>query len=336
MDLEGPHRGHQHHRRGLQSRHAALDVQEFLRAQIRAEAGLGHHVVRQLQGHAGGDDRVAAVGDIGEGAAVDKGGGALQRLHQIGLQGVLQQRRHGAHGLQVARGHGFVVVGIAHDDAGKPLLQICNGRGKAEHRHDLAGHGDVKAVLPGGAVGLAAQAVHHEAQLAVVHIHAALPGDPAGIDAQGIALLNMVVQHGRQQVVGRADGVEVAGKMQVDVLHGHHLSIPAAGRAALDAEHRPQGRLPKGHQSFLPMRRRPSVRPTVVVVLPSPAGVGVMAVTRISLPSSWPVPSVTRARVDLGLVVAVGFHTNHGKMRGGDPVGLISQPGQFRYQTDKP
>ena len=37
--------------------------------------------------------------------------------------------------------------------------------------------------------------------------------------------------------------------------------------------------------AFLPMRFRPSPRPTVVVVLPSPAGVGLIAVTRISLPS---------------------------------------------------
>ena len=37
--------------------------------------------------------------------------------------------------------------------------------------------------------------------------------------------------------------------------------------------------------AFLPMRFRPSPRPTLVVVLPSPAGVGVMAVTRTSLPS---------------------------------------------------
>ena len=36
---------------------------------------------------------------------------------------------------------------------------------------------------------------------------------------------------------------------------------------------------------FLPSFRRPSASPTEVVVLPSPAGVGVMAVTRISLPS---------------------------------------------------
>ena len=35
----------------------------------------------------------------------------------------------------------------------------------------------------------------------------------------------------------------------------------------------------------LPIRRRPSARPIVVVVFPSPAGVGVMAVTRMSLPS---------------------------------------------------
>ena len=41
--------------------------------------------------------------------------------------------------------------------------------------------------------------------------------------------------------------------------------------------------------AFRPRRFKPSVRPMVVVVLPSPAGVGVMAVTRTSLPMgrSW-------------------------------------------------
>ena len=37
--------------------------------------------------------------------------------------------------------------------------------------------------------------------------------------------------------------------------------------------------------AFLPMRFSASPRPTLVVVLPSPAGVGLIAVTRISLPS---------------------------------------------------
>jgi hypothetical protein len=36
---------------------------------------------------------------------------------------------------------------------------------------------------------------------------------------------------------------------------------------------------------FLPMWFSASPRPTVVVVLPSPAGVGLIAVTRMSLPS---------------------------------------------------
>ena len=67
-----------------------------------------------------------------------------------------------------------------------------------------------------------------------------------GVDAQGVALLDVVVQHGGQQVVGRADGVEVAGEVEVDVLHGHYLGIAAAGGAALDAEHRDPGTAPAG------------------------------------------------------------------------------------------
>jgi hypothetical protein len=37
----------------------------------------------------------------------------------------------------------------------------------------------------------------------------------------------------------------------------------------------------------LPIAFNASPKPTVVVVLPSPAGVGVMAVTRMSLPSGF-------------------------------------------------
>ena len=36
--------------------------------------------------------------------------------------------------------------------------------------------------------------------------------------------------------------------------------------------------------AFLPIWQRPSTRPTLVVVLPSPAGVGDIAVTKINLP----------------------------------------------------
>ena len=181
--LQGADGGHDDHGGGMEAGHAALDVQELLSAQIGGEARLGDGVVAQLQRHAGGGDGVAAVGDVGEGAAVDKGGGALQRLDQIGLQGVLQQGGHGALGLQIVGGDGLAVVGIAHDDPGQTCLQVGDVAGQAQDRHDLAGHGDLKAVLPGHTLDLAAQAVHDVAQLAVVHIHGALPGDLFGVDA---------------------------------------------------------------------------------------------------------------------------------------------------------
>ena len=82
----------------------------------------------------------------------------------------------------------------------------------------------------------------------------------------------------------RRDRVEIAGEMEVDRLHRNDLGIAAAGRAAFDAEtgakrglaQRDDGLLADGSRSA-------SARPTEVVVLPSPAGVGLMAVTRMSL-----------------------------------------------------
>ena len=255
--LQGPDRGHQHHRVGGEAGHAAFDVQELLCAQVGAEAGLSDGVVPKLQGHPGGHHRVAAVGDIGKGAAVDEGGSALQGLDQVGLQGVLQQGGHGPGGLQITGGDRLLVIGIAHDDVAQALLQVGDGGGQAQHRHDLAGHGDVKAVLPGDALHPAAQAVDHIAELAVIHVHAPLPCDAFDVDAQGVALLDVVVQHGGQQVIGRADGMEVAGEVEVDVLHGDDLSIAAAGGAALHAEHGAEGWLPQGHQGVLAQTAHP-------------------------------------------------------------------------------
>ena len=251
VHLQRPDSGYHHHGGGGQPGGAALDVQELLRPQVSAEAGLGDGVLAGAQGHPGSQDAVTAVSNVGEGAAVDKGGGALQGLHQVGLDGLLQEGGHGPLGVELAASHRLAGEIVAHHDAAQPLFQVGDGAGQAQHRHDLAGHGDVKAVLPGHAVGPAAHAVHDEAQLPVVHIQAALPGDAPHVDAQGVALLNVVIQHGGQQVVGRADGVDIPGEVEVDVLHGHHLGIAAAAGPALDAEHRPQGGLPHGHHGLL-------------------------------------------------------------------------------------
>src|SRR3546814_14745532 len=62
---------------------------------------------------------------------------------------------------------------------------------------------------------------------------------------------DVVVDQGRQQVVRRGDGVEVAGEVEVDVLHRHHLGVAAAGGAALHAEAGPERGLAQAHHRLL-------------------------------------------------------------------------------------
>ena len=61
----------------------------------------------------------------------------------------------------------------------------------------------------------------------------------------------MVVDHGSQQVVRRADRVEIAREVKVDVLHRNHLCVAAAGRAAFDSEDRAERRLTKSDHHVL-------------------------------------------------------------------------------------
>ena len=73
--------GDNHDGAGTNARHAALDVEELLGTQIGAETGLGNGNIAKAHSHARSHDGVAAVGDVGEGAAVDKRGRTLECLH---------------------------------------------------------------------------------------------------------------------------------------------------------------------------------------------------------------------------------------------------------------
>ena len=93
--------------------------------------------------------------------------------------------------------------------------------------------------------------------MAVVHVHAPLPGDALDVDAQGVTLLDVIVQHGGQQVIGRTDGMEVASEVEVDILHRNDLGVAAASGAPLHAEYRAEGGLPQGHQGVLAQAAHP-------------------------------------------------------------------------------
>src|SRR6185437_7670683 len=112
--------------------------------------------------------------------------------------------------------------------------------------------GDVEAGLPGHPVRPSAQPDDDVAQRAVVDVEHPPPGDVVRVDAERVALVDVVVEHRGQQVVGRRDGVHVAGQVQVERLHGDDLAVPAPGRAALDAERGPHRRLPDCDRGPLP------------------------------------------------------------------------------------
>ena len=236
VQLQRPDRCHDHGEFGLQSGLPAFDVEEFLRAKIGAEACFGHDIVGKRQRRPRGEYRIAAVRDVGEWPAVDQDGIVLQRLDQVGLGCVLQHCRHRRGCFEIARRHRLAVACFRHDDAGQALFEIGEITREAEDRHHLRRRGDVEARLAGKAVGDAAEARHHVTQGPVVHVEHARPEHAPAVDAQRIAPVDMVVEHRREQVVRRGDGVEVAGEMQVDLGHRHDLRLAAAGGAALLAE----------------------------------------------------------------------------------------------------
>lgn len=121
-------------------------------------------------------------------------------------------------------------------------------------------------------------------QLAVVHVDDAFPDDAARVDVQGIPLLDGVVGHGREQHMGRRDGVEIAGKVQVDVFHGDDLGVAAACSAAFDAEAGSQGRFAQGDDGLLTDFGEALGQADGGRGFAFAGGVGVMAVTRTSLP----------------------------------------------------
>ena len=124
VHLERADSGNNDHRVGRKSRHAALYIEELFGTEICAESRFGDGVVAHLERHLSRHDGVAAVRYVRERSAVDECGRALKGLDKVGLQGVFQKRGHRAGRLELAAGHGLVVVGVADDHAREPRFEV--------------------------------------------------------------------------------------------------------------------------------------------------------------------------------------------------------------------
>ena len=85
----------------------------------------------------------------------------------------------------------------------------------------------------------------------VVHVEGAWPGDGVGVELELIAVEEVGVDEGGEEVVGGGDGVEVAMKVEVDLVRGFDLGAAAAGGSALHAEDGAEGGLAGGDDGAL-------------------------------------------------------------------------------------
>ena len=250
MHLERAEGGDQHGAIRRKASLAAFDVDKLLASEIRPESRFGDDVVAKFQRGGGREHRVTAMGDVGERPAVDEGRRAFQGLHQVGCERLPEQHRHRSMRLELAGTHWFAIARVPDDDLGEPLFEVLHVPGETEDRHDLGGDRDVKAVLAREAVGDPAERIDDRAQCPIIHVHDAAPSDAAAVDPERITPIDVIVDQGGEQIVRRGDGMDVAGKVQVDVFHRHHLRVTAAGGAALHAEARAQARLADAQDRF--------------------------------------------------------------------------------------
>src|SRR5439155_12718316 len=136
------------------------NIKELLRAEVRTKAGLGDHDVGKGERGTRRKDAVATVRDVAERPGVDERRSALERLNEIGTNGVLEKESHRARRVELARRDRTPrrPGRRADDDPPEPRLEILRARGQRHDRHDLAGRNDHEVLFARDAVANAAKA----------------------------------------------------------------------------------------------------------------------------------------------------------------------------------
>ena len=125
---------------------------------------------------------------------------------------------------------------VADDDTPQASTQIGQGGGQGQDDANLAGRGDIESGLAGDAVDPRSKTNNGVAQGTVIDIDDATPRDRVRFNVELVALVQMVVDHGGKQVVGRSNGMEVTSQVQIELLHRQHLGVSSASGTALDSE----------------------------------------------------------------------------------------------------
>src|SRR6185437_7609838 len=87
----------------LEAAHAAFDIKELFYPEVGAEARFGDDDVGEGERRPGGENAVAAVGDVAKRSGVDERRPALERLDEVRPERILEEERHCAGSAQLAR-----------------------------------------------------------------------------------------------------------------------------------------------------------------------------------------------------------------------------------------
>ena len=129
--FEGADGGDEREGVGPEAGGAAFEIEEFFTAEVEAETAFCDHIIGEAEAETRGEDRVGALGDVGERAAVENRGRAFVGLDQIGDDRVLEQRGHGAVNFEVAGVDGFSLTGETDENTAEPRFQLGPRGGEA-------------------------------------------------------------------------------------------------------------------------------------------------------------------------------------------------------------
>ena len=178
------------------------------------------------------------MGNVGKRSAVDNGGRLFRGLNQIGTDGIFEEHDNRTGHAEVVDGEGTVVKGVTQQNLPDSPPQVFFIGCETENCHQFRSGCDVETGLLRNAVDGGTESCHNAAQGAVVHVKHASPQDFFQSEAFCPMLIEIVVKQGGNHVVGRGDGVEVTGEVEVDAFHGEHLSVASSGSPSFHAETR--------------------------------------------------------------------------------------------------
>ena len=228
----------------------ALDVEELLgRPCPRRSRPRCRRRRSQLERDPVGEDRDVAVGDVGERAGMDEGRAAFERLEQVGLDRIAQQHGHGAGDLEVLGRDGLAGRGRRRRRCGRGARAGRAGRtARARIGHDLGRDGDVRT--PSRAArpfSLPPRPMTTLRERPVVDVDDARPDDRRRVDAAARCRGAGGCRGTPRPGCGRPRSAWMSPvRWRLKSSIGHDLAVAAAGRPALDAEDRAQGRLADG------------------------------------------------------------------------------------------